>query len=110
MFRVLFATLVVATAALAQTASITGRVTDPNGAIVPGVHVSVVSRESSVATETDTNQEGYYSLSSLQPGSYDLSLSKSGFAQERQEGLVLEVQQSARIDFKLRLGAMSEKI
>ncbi len=110
MFRVLIIALVGATAALAQTASITGRVTDPNGAVVPGVHVTAMSRDSGLATEGSTNQDGYYSLTSLQPGSYDLSLSKQGFAQEREDGLQLQVQQVARLDFKLKIGAMTEKI
>src|SRR5580704_6253293 len=103
MFRVLFIALV-AISAFAQTASITGRVTDPNSAVIPGVHVTALSRDSGVHTETQTNQDGYYSLTSLQPGSYDLSLTKTGFEEERAQGLVLEVQQVARMDFKLKLG------
>src|SRR5580704_17057687 len=110
MFRAIFCAFVVTTAAFAQTASITGRVTDPHGAVVPGVRVTAMSRDNGGATEGSTNQEGYYSLTSLQPGSYDLSLSKQGFAQEREEGLHLEVQQVARLDFKLKIGAMTEKI
>jgi len=105
MFRLLFCALVVTSAVFAQTASITGRVTDPHGAVVPGVHVTALSRDSGVAAEANTNQEGYYNLSSLQPGSYNLSLTKSGFAEVREENLVLEVQQVARIDFKLKLGS-----
>jgi outer membrane receptor protein involved in Fe transport len=110
MFRVLFCALALTAGAFAQTASITGRVTDPNGAVVPGVHVTALSRDSGFASEANTNQDGYYSLSSLQPGAYNLSLSKSGFMEVREENLVLEVQQVARMDFKLKLGTINEKI
>ena len=110
MSRITFIALVVTSCAFAQTASITGRVTDPNGGVIPGVQVIAQSRDSGIATEARTNQDGYYSLSSLQPGSYDLSLSKPGFAMFRQEGLQLEVQQAARIDIALRIGAMTERV
>jgi hypothetical protein len=110
MFRLLLLALAAVSAALAQTASITGRVTDPHGAVVPGVHVVAQSRDSGVATETNTNQDGYYDVSSLQPGSYTLTLTKQGFETVREENLTLEVQQVARLDFALKLGAMSEKV
>jgi hypothetical protein len=110
MLRITFLIVAAAAAALAQTASITGRVTDPHGGVVPGVHVSAQSRDSGVATETETNQEGYYSLNSLVPGKYDLTLTKSGFIPVHEEALELEVQQVARMDFALKIGTMSEKV
>lgn len=110
MFRALTISLICTAAALAQTASITGRVTDPNGAVVPGVHVIAQSRDSGLANETETNRDGYYNLSSLQPGSYDLSLTKSGFAAVHENRLALEVQQVARMDFVLKVGAMTERV
>jgi len=96
--------------ALAQTASITGRITDPAGGVVPDVSVTATSVANGVATASVSNQDGYYSLPSLPPGTYSLSLQKIGFAPIRQENLKLDVQQTARIDFTLKVGTVAESI
>jgi protocatechuate 3,4-dioxygenase beta subunit len=78
--------LFIAGVAFAQTASVTGKMTDPNGAPVPGVRVAVQAAESGVQIETVTNQDGYYSLSSVPPGTYNLTVSKAGFEQSKRTG------------------------
>jgi hypothetical protein len=52
----------IGTALFAQTASITGRVTDPGGAVVPGATITVQSTASGVNATTNSNDEGYYSV------------------------------------------------
>ncbi len=110
MFRLLCTVTLFATAVFAQTASITGRITDPAGAVVPGVTIAAKSADNGVSTETISNQDGYYSLPSLLPGVYDLTITKTGFSPIKEEHLVLEVQQIARLDFKLKVGAVAESI
>jgi hypothetical protein len=110
MFRPLACLIVFATLTFAQTASITGRITDPGGAVVPDAAVSARSLESGIVTNTASNADGYYSLTTLPPGKYDLTVTKSGFAPLRQTGLELEVQQVARLDFSLQVGALSETV
>jgi hypothetical protein len=102
--------LLMAGVAFAQTASVTGKVTDPSGAPAPGVRVAAQAAESGVVTETLTNQDGYYSLGSLLPGTYNLTISKTGFEQIKEDRLTLEVQQVARMDFKLKVGEVSQSI
>jgi hypothetical protein len=97
-------------AAFAQTASVTGRITDAGGAIVPDATVTVQSTSSGVTTTAKSNEEGYYSLPALNPGSYDLSVTKTGFTPIKQTGLVLAVQQIARLDFTLQVGALTETV
>ena len=97
-------------AAFAQTASITGRVTDPGGAVVPGVTITAKALETGVSTLAVSAQDGYYNLPALLPGTYTLSLEKSGFAAIREENLKLEVQQAVRLDFTLKVGALTETI
>jgi Carboxypeptidase regulatory-like domain len=70
--------LVFASCALAQVATLTGRVTDPSGAIVPQAVVTAHSLDTGVAATTETTSEGYYTLPSLAPGRYDLSSTKPG--------------------------------
>ena len=94
----------------AQTASLTGRVTDPSGAVVPDARVAVRSVGTGVTATVTTNQDGYYSAPSLPPGRYDVEISRDGFMATRQVGLELAVQQVARLDVVLKVGAVSERI
>lgn len=97
-------------AAFAQTASLTGRVTDQTGAVVPGAAVSVTSDSSGVKTSVKTNNEGLYSVSALLPGTYTVVVSKDGFQILRQTGLELAVQQVAKLDLTLQMGALTQTI
>ena len=56
----------------AQTAQITGKITDPSGAVVPGAEISAVNLETGSRRETVSNSEGYYALPLLPPGTYDV--------------------------------------
>ena len=109
-FRVLTLLSLLSAAAFSQTASITGRVTDAGGGVVPDATVTVRSTTSGVITTARSNFEGYYSLPALNPGSYDLTVTKTGFAPIKQNGLVLEVQKVARLDFTLQVGALAETV
>src|SRR5437016_13213573 len=79
---------VLSAAMFAQTASVTGRVTDPGGAVVPDATVTVQSTTSGVSTTAKSNDEGYYSVPALNPGAYDVTVSpvsgvnSLGFAQK----------------------------
>ena len=109
MFRLLalasFATLV-----FAQTASLTGRVTDPSGAIIPDAQVIARAVATNVSSRAATTSEGYYTLPALAPGEYELNVTKQGFAAVRQTGLTLAVSQVARLDIQLRVGGVTDTI
>ncbi|MGH9628897.1 MAG: carboxypeptidase regulatory-like domain-containing protein, partial [Bryobacteraceae bacterium] len=96
--------------AFAQTASITGRITDSSGGVVPDATVTVRSDSSGVESTAATNQEGYYNLPLLQPGTYTLTVTKDGFKPLRQADLQLIVQQVARLDLTLEVGAVTETV
>jgi outer membrane receptor protein involved in Fe transport len=97
-------------AVFAQTASLTGRVTDPSGAVVPDARVQVRALGTGVTFAVTTNQDGYYAAPSLVPGRYDVEISRDGFVSTKQTGLELAVQQVARLDVVLKVGAVSERI
>jgi hypothetical protein len=109
-YRVPFLVGLFAAVAIAQTASITGRVTDPAGAIAPGVDITATAAGTGVSSKAVTGSDGYYGLPALPPGMYTLLVEKTGFAPIRQQNLQLAVQQSARLDFTLKLGAVTESI
>ena len=93
-----------------QVATLTGRITDPSGAVVPEAVVVARSLETGVSTSTETTSEGYYTLPALPPGRYEVGISKPGFVPVRQTGLELTVQQVARLDVVLKVGAVTETI
>src|SRR5215510_5906387 len=67
-------------ALFAQNAQLGGIVSDPSGALIPGVTITATNTDTGVATTTITNESGAYTFPSLQPGrSYSVSASLSGF-------------------------------
>lgn len=94
----------------AQVATLTGRITDPSGAVVPQAAVTARSIDTGVPTSTETTGEGYYTLPALLPGRYEVTITKSGFVPVKQTGLELTVQQIARLDVTLKVGAVAETI
>jgi hypothetical protein len=95
----------------AQTAGqVTGVVTDPSGSIVVGATVIVTNSQTNVARTTTTNSAGNYTFPALQPGVYSLKAEMQGFQGEVREAVDLQVEQIARIDFHLRIGAVTETV
>jgi len=74
--------LVFALPALAQrqTASIAGSVTDASGAPVPGAKVSVKNLATGIARDTVSNDSGYYTVTALGAGRYQVAVTKEGFS------------------------------
>lgn len=93
-----------------QTASITGRVADASGAVAPGVAITVVSAANGAEVSVETDSQGLYSVLSLLPGTYNVTVSKGGFQTIRQSNVQLAVQQVARLDFTLQIGQVSDRI
>ncbi len=94
----------------AQTASVTGRVTDPSGGVVPGASVTLVNQATALETRAVCNAEGYYTVSLLPPGAYRLAVEKLGFKPIRERDLQLAVGQVARLDYVLQVGSVNEAI
>src|SRR2546427_6876910 len=102
-----------ATVTRAQTASsgsITGQVSDPQGAAVPGADVMLVDQTTNNPQTTTTNDGGRYNFAVVHPGLYDITISKSGFktakftSQKVSLGLVLTVNAA------LEVGSLSETV
>jgi hypothetical protein len=90
--------------ALCQQAQIAGLIRDPAGLNVRGAEVSVRNEETGGRRQTLTNNSGFYSVASLNPGTYRILVRSSGFETIVQEGVQLAVGDNARLDFTLRLG------
>jgi hypothetical protein len=89
---------------------ITGEITDTSGAVVPGASVTVTNEGTNVSRRVITNAAGTYSFPSLLPATYRLRVEKTGFQSEERGGIELQVQQVARIDFRMEVGQVSETL
>src|SRR5262245_50569333 len=94
----------------AQEASVTGRVSDSTGAVVPGATITLSNTATAVTIETVTNHEGLFVLPSARPGVYTLTASLAGFTTARIDALRLEVGQSRDVSFELRPGGLQETV
>ena len=92
------------------TATLVGRVTDPSGAAIPSAELRVRNAVTNDVRQARTSATGEFTVPSLAPGRYDITVEITGFRTLRQEGLELQVDQVARVDLKLQVGAVSESI
>ena len=94
--------------ALGQTlGTITGEVRDSTGAIVPGVSVTVTNNATNATRTTSTNAVGLFDFPALPPGVYTVKSELDGF-KTATRAIELQVQQTARVDFTMELGTISE--
>ncbi len=96
--------------AQSATAGITGTVADASGGAVPGVAVVVRNEDTGVKRETSSNATGTYSAPLLQPGRYSVQVQKQGFRPLTRTGIVLQVDQVARIDLVMEVGSVAENL
>ena len=82
-------------------ARLVGTVTDQSGALVPGVEVTAVNKETNVTSKTLTNERGDYLIDNLRPGIYDVSAELPGFKKQVFPAVRLEIGQYGRVDFVL---------
>src|SRR5258705_5518769 len=106
------ALLLTAAAASAQlsTAELSGRVTDPAGAVLPGVTVPMPRTDTQATRTAVTDADGTYVLSNLPTGPYRLEVGLQGFRSYVQNGIVLQVGATPTINVSLELGNVAETI
>lgn len=92
------------------TASISGTVTDPTGAVIPGAAVTAHNTETGIDSSTQTNAQGFYNFPALPTGKYEVSIKAAGFQEYRQTGLVLDVNTALRIDATMKVGAVTQEV
>jgi len=94
----------------AQTGEITGIVSDPASAAIPGVRVSIRETSAGTGRIVETNTEGVYGAPSLRPGEYSVQIQRAGFKQVARMGVQLQVGQQLLLDFRVELGAVNERL
>ncbi len=88
-----------------STASLSGTITDPSGAVLPNAQVIVHSLSTGLDRIIVTDGAGIYVASSLQPGDYKVSVTAPGFSMDTVEKLTLDVDMKITINLKLSLAS-----
>ena len=91
------------------TSTITGRVTDSTGAVVPNVKISVVQLSTNFTSTGVSNGDGIYRILSLQPGQYRVTLEGSGF-KKANETVELRTGDTLAVDVALQIGSLTETV
>src|SRR6202790_2266384 len=106
-----FVLFLVATLALGETESgqITGTITDATGAVVMGAKVVATSASTGITRETTTNSAGIYTIPSLKPDTYDVTITLSGFQRITQR-VVVTVGGKSEVSAHLTVGSPSETV
>ena len=90
--------------------TINGYVTDPSGAAVPNAAITVTNTKTGVATKAACDAAGFYNMTHLNPGEYSLSVEAAGFKKFIQQGIVLEVDSTVRVEAHLELGPTVQEV
>jgi hypothetical protein len=91
-------------------ATMTGKVTDANGAIIPNASIEVVRGSTDTHRIVATNETGVYTAPNLQPGTYKVTVTAQSFGTAVATGIDLEVGQTLEQDFVLKPGAITQQV
>jgi Carboxypeptidase regulatory-like domain len=97
-------------AQLTTTGTLSGRVTDSRGAVVPQAAITVSSEDTKVETHTTSNGDGSFVLPGLPPGGYDVTIVKQGFETYTESGILLSPAQVATVNAMLTVGQVSTSV
>ena len=104
------ALMLVASLAVAQTASIVGTVTDTSGAVVSGAEITILNIATGAVRTVTTGDTGGYTATNLPNGKYQIEVKKANFANFRLSGITLTVDQVLTANVSLKLGPVSEEV
>ena len=110
---ILFSILLSATGAWAQLATQTalvGTVTDSAGLVLPGATVVAVNTGTQDTYETTTNEEGYYHIQFVRPGTYEVTMTVPGFQTFRATGVAVANNQVVRTNAMMQVGGVTESV
>jgi hypothetical protein len=90
--------------------SFTGTITDPTGAVIPGVELTALEQSTGFTRRAISSRDGTYILPLLPPGTYQITAVKSGFERAVAGPAVLAVDQNQKIDLQLRIGSQNTTV
>src|SRR5579863_10076579 len=96
--------------AYGQDATVVGTVTDPSGASVANAKITITNLSTNSSRTVNTGDSGQYAIPEVHPGKYDVKAEASGFKVAEQKGVVLNVNDRARLDFQMQLGGATQTV
>ncbi len=100
----------VASYAQFDTATVLGTVRDSNGAVLPGVTVTLKNESTTISVNAQTDADGNYQFSNVRIGDYRVSAEKQGFSTAVAERVNVTVNARQRVDLTMQLGAVTETV
>jgi hypothetical protein len=91
-------------------ATITGAITDPSGLALAGARITGTQVETGYKYETRSNESGVYTLANLREGSYNVSVTATGFRESRVTGIELASREIRRLDLKMEIGEVTTAV
>ncbi|HEV8591558.1 MAG TPA: carboxypeptidase-like regulatory domain-containing protein, partial [Pyrinomonadaceae bacterium] len=93
------------------TGTISGTVTDPNGGVIPGANVTLTYLQTGATRNAVTNEEGRFTFSAVQPGTYSVRIERDGFQALLRENTMLSPNENLALgDLALAAGNVSETV
>ena len=89
---------------------VSGYITDPTGAVIPGASVTLTNVATTVSRSTTTNDEGFYRFDAVDLGAYQVTLSASGFGAIEKTNIVVNANQTSTVDAQLTPGGQNVTI
>src|SRR4030095_6507116 len=90
--------------------SITGKVTDPHDAVVPGATVTLKNIATNQESTSVTNADGNYSFPLVQPGNYTITVAAQGFNNQTREGIEVRVADKLTLDLQVQVASVGEMV
>jgi hypothetical protein len=90
--------------------TLTGTITDPAGALVPGADMVLTNPATGISVRTVSTEAGNYAFGNLSAGQYDVTVERQGFRRFEQKGIGVQVARTVRVDIIMQLGSTSESI
>lgn len=96
--------------AQSTTATMSGRITDQSGGVLPGVQITITNIATGVKRSVTSDESGRYVAAQLAPGTYELTAIIAGFETQMREGITLSIGQQANLDLSMKVGAVTEQV
>ena len=109
-FAVAFVMAVTVASAQINTASLSGQLKDPSGAVVPHAAVTIVQQFTKIKSSATTNNDGRYAIEQLPPAAYSLTIEAAGFSKVETPEVVLHAGERVTQDFTLKVGDVSQVV
>ena len=91
-----------------DTGTVVGTIKDASGAVVPNATATATNVDTGIKTAVKSASDGNYVITPVKIGRYSISAEAAGFRTEVRQNIVLDVQQTIRLDFSLRVGSVTE--